>query len=57
MPTPTRKSNLIGTSFEEIRKGGRNDAFRNSVVGMGADYPVRDLDFQNCVRKRGLINV
>lgn len=50
MPTPTMTINRIGISIAEITKGGRNNVFRASMVLVGADYPVRDLDFQNGVK-------
>ena len=51
MPTPTTIINRSGTSTAEITKGGRNNAFRNTVVGLVADYLVRNLGIQNCVKQ------
>ena len=50
MHTPTMTINRIGTDIAEITKGGRNNAFRNPVVGVDTDCIVRDLGFQNCVK-------
>ena len=50
MPIQTKSINHIGISTAERTKGGKSDVVRHPVVGLVADYLVRDLGFQNSVK-------